>query len=163
MTGRKQATIVEILRDRIGTGLHVRRLTGRERLPNTRTLAAELEVNERVILGALKNLANEGFVMLRERSGAYVLPPRPASSGVLPDLGAWMVSDHLLPSHSTPINLDHAKERKVEASGESVASSRHRAGERDRDHEKRWGRQERQGGVAEYIQRSLAPAPAAGN
>ena len=80
------------LRDRIVTGLHVGRLTGGERLPSTRSLAAEFGVNERVVLAALRALADEGFVELRPRSGAYVVPPHPAAGAGLPDLGAWLVT-----------------------------------------------------------------------
>ena len=73
------------------TGLHVGRLRGSERLPPVRALAAEFGVNERVILGALRLLADEGFVQLRPRSGAYVAAPHPAGGEKLPHLGAWIV------------------------------------------------------------------------
>ena len=89
---RGREAVVAALRDRILTGLHVGRLRGGERLPNARSLAAEFGVNERVVLAALRVLADEGFVSLRQRSGAYVVPPHPAAGGFLPDLGAWTVS-----------------------------------------------------------------------
>lgn len=84
--------VAESLRDRIVSGLHVGRLTGGDRLPPTRTLAAEFGVNERVVLAALRTLADEGFVVLRPRSGAYVVPPHPAGGSALPDLGSWLVT-----------------------------------------------------------------------
>jgi DNA-binding transcriptional regulator YhcF (GntR family) len=84
--------VAETLRDRIVTGLHVGRLAGGDRLPPTRTLAQEFGVNERVVLGALRMLANEGFVDLRPRSGAYVVPPHPTGGSALPDLGHWLVT-----------------------------------------------------------------------
>jgi DNA-binding transcriptional regulator YhcF (GntR family) len=73
------------------TGLHVGRFRGSERLPSVRALAAEFGVNERVVLGALRVLADEGFVDLRPRSGAYVASPHPAGTETLPHLGAWIV------------------------------------------------------------------------
>lgn len=83
--------VADALRDRILNGLHVGRFTGGERLPSSRELAAEFGVNERVVLAALGTLAEEGFVVLRRRSGAYVARPHPSGGGALPDLGAWLV------------------------------------------------------------------------
>lgn len=88
-TGR--AAITETLRDRIVNGLHVGRLKGGDRLPSTRDLATEFDVNERVVLAALHSLAAEGFVVLRPRSGAFVGPLHPAGGEQLPNLGAWLV------------------------------------------------------------------------
>jgi DNA-binding transcriptional regulator YhcF (GntR family) len=84
--------VADTLRNRIVSGLHVGRLGGGERLPNTRALARELGVNQRVVMAALRTLADEGFVTLRARSGAYVAPPHPAVGSSLPDLGAWLVN-----------------------------------------------------------------------
>jgi DNA-binding transcriptional regulator YhcF (GntR family) len=89
-TGRHQ--VADELRDRIVTGLHVGRLRGSERLPPVRQLALEFGVNERVVLGALRLLADEGFVELRPRSGTYVAPPHPGGGDALPHLGAWIVT-----------------------------------------------------------------------
>jgi len=89
-TGRDAVT--DALRDRIVNGLHVGLLKEGRRLPSTRALAAELGVNDRVVMAALRALADEGFVVLRPRSGAYVAPLHPAGSGALPDLGAWLVT-----------------------------------------------------------------------
>jgi DNA-binding transcriptional regulator YhcF (GntR family) len=79
------------LRDRLVSGLHAGRYRGGERLPPVRALAREFGVNERGVLAALRVLADEGFVELRARSGAYVATPHPASGEVLPHLGAWLV------------------------------------------------------------------------
>ena len=84
--------VADALRTRIVSGLHVGRYRGGERLPSTRALAREFGVNERVVLAAMRRLADEGFVELRLRSGAYVAPPHPAAGGPsLPDLGNWLV------------------------------------------------------------------------
>lgn len=92
MTRIGRDAVAESLRDRIVTGLHVGRYVGGERLPSTRALAAEFGVNERVVLAALRQVADEGFIALKPRSGAYVVPPHPAGGGSLPDLGVWLVN-----------------------------------------------------------------------
>jgi DNA-binding transcriptional regulator YhcF (GntR family) len=91
MTRRGRGVVVDMLRDRIVSGLHVGRYKGGERLPSVSELAREFQVNERVILAALKTLATDGFVEVRPRSGAYVAHPHPASGEGLPDLGSWVV------------------------------------------------------------------------
>ena len=88
-TGR--AEVATALRDRLVSAIHVGRLRGGERLASVRQLAEEFDVNERVVLAALRALADEGFIELRPRSGAYAKPPHPASGTSLPDLGAWLV------------------------------------------------------------------------
>jgi DNA-binding transcriptional regulator YhcF (GntR family) len=84
--------VAELLRERVVTGLHVGRFVGGERLPSARVLAKEFGVNERVVLAALRALADDGLIALRPRSGAYVVPPQPVSGNPLPDLGAWIVT-----------------------------------------------------------------------
>jgi DNA-binding transcriptional regulator YhcF (GntR family) len=91
MTHTGRVAVADALRNRIVGGLHVGQLKGGERLPNTRALAKEFGVNQRVVMAALRTLADEGFVNLRPRSGAYVVPPHPAVGSSLPDLGAWLV------------------------------------------------------------------------
>lgn len=88
---RRRGEIAEVLRGRILSGLHVGSLVGGERLPGARAIAEEFHVNERVALAALRTLAEEGFVTLRPRSGAYVTPPHPLGESVLPDVGAWVI------------------------------------------------------------------------
>jgi DNA-binding FadR family transcriptional regulator len=83
--------VADLLRERVVTGLHVGRFTGGERLPSTRALAKEFGVNERVVLAALRSLADDGLISLRPRSGAYIVPPDPAGNS-LPTLGAWLVT-----------------------------------------------------------------------
>ena len=92
MAHSRRDMVAESIRDRIVSGLHVGRVSGGDRLPPTRTLAAEFGVNERVVLAALRALADEGFVSLRPRSGAYVVPPHPTGGSALPDLGSWLVT-----------------------------------------------------------------------
>jgi DNA-binding transcriptional regulator YhcF (GntR family) len=91
MTRRGRTEVTNELRDRIVSAIHVGRLRGGDRLPTVRAFADELDVNERVVLAALRALADEGFIELRPRSGAYVMPPHPASGASLPHLGTWLV------------------------------------------------------------------------
>jgi DNA-binding transcriptional regulator YhcF (GntR family) len=92
MTRVGRTAVAELLRERVVTGLHVGRFTGGERLPSARTLAKEFGVNERVVLAALRSLADDGLIELRSRSGAYVVPPQSTARIPLPDLGAWLVT-----------------------------------------------------------------------
>lgn len=92
MARRGRTEVTDELRDRIVTAIHVGRLRGGDRLPTVRTFAEEFGVNERVVLAALRALADEGFIELRPRSGAYVMPPHPANGASLPHLGTWLVS-----------------------------------------------------------------------
>ncbi len=89
---RGRDEVANELRDRIVAGLHVGRLRGGERMPSVRAVASELNVNERVVLAALRTLADEGFVELRERSGAYIVPPHPSLGEGLPHLGQWLIT-----------------------------------------------------------------------
>ena len=92
MTRFGRHEVAEALRDRVVSGLHFGRFVGGERLASTRLLADEFDVNERVVLAALRELANDGLIELRPRSGAYVAPPHPAGGPLLPDLGRWLVT-----------------------------------------------------------------------
>lgn len=92
MTRLGRRAVADLLRERVVTGLHVGRFLGGERLPSTRALAKEFGINERVVLAALRALADDGLISLRPRSGAYVLPPAPSSGSSLPDFGGWLVT-----------------------------------------------------------------------
>ena len=73
MTTKRRGQITSFLRQRIVRGLQTSTTRGGARLPSTRALAAELGVDPRVVLSAYRELAAEGLVELRERSGAYVV------------------------------------------------------------------------------------------
>jgi DNA-binding transcriptional regulator YhcF (GntR family) len=111
-----RAEVAEALRARIVGGLHVGRMSGGHRLPSAKTLATEFGVNERVVLAALRTLAEEGFLELRPRSGTYVKPAHPAGEGLLPDLGAWVVG-MLMQARSrglAPREISHYLRRSLE-------------------------------------------------
>lgn len=86
-----RSEVANELREHIVNGIHVGRFRGGERLPAVRALAKDFGVNDRVVMAALRELANDGFVELKQRSGAYVVPPHPASGASLPHLGEWLV------------------------------------------------------------------------
>ena len=71
-----QAQIVAGLRDAIASG----RLAAHDRLPGTRTLAAQLGVSRTTVALAIDALIAEGYVVARPRSGVFVVndPPRVA-------------------------------------------------------------------------------------
>lgn len=102
--------IVEALRGRILRGLESGTLVPGDRLPSGRDLAAEFEVDHRIILAAYRALSGERLIDMRTRGGVYVadrrgrggLPPIPASwlteilvEGLIreipaPDLHEWL-------------------------------------------------------------------------
>ena len=91
MTTKRRGQITNLLRQRTVRALQTGTLRGGERLPSTRTVAAELEVDPRVVLSAYRELAAEGLVELRERSGVYVAE-NPTASGNSPGMAErWLV------------------------------------------------------------------------
>ncbi len=52
------------------------------KLPSTRVMSARLGVNTRLVTRAYEELANEGLVELRPRSGAYIATDRPLTRGL---------------------------------------------------------------------------------
>lgn len=102
--------IVEVMRGRILRGLEAGTLAQGDRLPSGRDLAAEFEVDHRVVLSAYRTLARERLVEMRTRGGVYVaerhgrggLPAIPAlwlatvlADGLIreipaPDLHEWL-------------------------------------------------------------------------
>lgn len=99
-----------MLRSRVLRGLEAGTLAAGDRLPSGRDLAAEFEVDHRIVLAAYRTLADELLIDMRPRGGVYVadrygnrgIPPVPASwlTNVLvdglvreipaPDLHEWL-------------------------------------------------------------------------
>ena len=77
--------IVEILRGRVLRGLQAGTLSAGDRLPSTRDLAQEFDVDYRLVLAAYRELASEGLIELRTRGGIYVAA-QPAGVGGIPPL-----------------------------------------------------------------------------
>lgn len=87
----RTSVVVEALRERIFSGVHLGALREGDRLPTVRDLARELGVDPRTVLAAYRQLDAEGLVELRARSGAYVATGvRPAGER-LPGTATWMV------------------------------------------------------------------------
>jgi DNA-binding transcriptional regulator YhcF (GntR family) len=88
----RRATIAESLRQRIVAGLHLGTLEPGHRLPSLRVLGAELRTDPRVVMAAYRQLAAEGLVRLRPRSGVFVeAPPRRDEELLLPEVATWLV------------------------------------------------------------------------
>ena len=84
--------IVDALRQRFFSGLHLGLLSPGQRLPSIRELAFELNVDRRTILAAYRELEREGLVVLRARSGIFFAPggSSPAAAQ-LESLDTWAV------------------------------------------------------------------------
>ena len=82
--------IATLLRRRILTGLRTRALAPGVRLPSTRDLAAQLGSDPRVVLAAYRELAREGMVELRPRSGIYLAPAAAMLAAATPSV-SWLV------------------------------------------------------------------------
>jgi hypothetical protein len=73
MGGRPgHSRMTEALRQRIQAGLHYGTLRGGQRLPSLREVARELYTNPRAVMAAYRQLAAEGLVCVRPRSGIFV-------------------------------------------------------------------------------------------
>jgi len=89
---RKRDQIAALLRQRFFSGLHLGLLQPGGRLPSARDLAAELNVDRRVVLEAYRALENEGLVELRPRSGIFFSRAAPGlPGGPLSPPAGWAV------------------------------------------------------------------------
>lgn len=86
----KLSDLSERLRDQIVTALHVGRLHGGDRLPGVRDIARETGANPRTVAKAYRQLASEGLVELRERSGVYVVQQDQWGERLLAETGRWL-------------------------------------------------------------------------
>ena len=64
--------IADLLRRRVRLGINAGSLSTGDRLPSTRELAADFDVDHRVVVGAYHQLVAEGLVEMRPRGGIYV-------------------------------------------------------------------------------------------
>jgi hypothetical protein len=74
MAAHRRAFIASTLRQRIEHSLRTRALSPGDRLPSTREVGIEFDVDARVALVAYQSLAEEGLVVLKPRSGVFVAP-----------------------------------------------------------------------------------------
>lgn len=71
--------IADLLRRRVKLGLHAGSLVPGDRLPSTRELASDFDVDHRVVVAAYHQLVDEGLVEMRPRGGIYVANISPAA------------------------------------------------------------------------------------
>jgi DNA-binding transcriptional regulator YhcF (GntR family) len=84
----RRLEIADLLRRRVRLGLHAGSLSTGDRLPSTRELAADFDVDHRVVVGAYHQLVSEGLVEMRPRGGIYVA-----------DIPAGAVREPMPPEH----------------------------------------------------------------
>lgn len=84
MAAHRRSFIASTLRQRIEHSLRARAVAPGERLPSTREIGDEFDVDPRVALAAYQTLAEEGLVVLRPRSGVFVAPATSPSEERLP-------------------------------------------------------------------------------
>ena len=82
--------IVDTLRGRVLRGLQAGTLEPGDRLPSSRELAAEFDVDYRLVIAAYKSLADEGLVDLRPRGGIYVASGGSPQGGNPPLPERWL-------------------------------------------------------------------------
>jgi len=75
-------------------GLQAGTLSAGDRLPSTRDLAREFDVDYRLVLAAYQELASEGLLELRTRGGIYVAA-QPSGVGGMPPLPERWMADVL--------------------------------------------------------------------
>ncbi|MDQ2767644.1 MAG: GntR family transcriptional regulator [Gemmatimonadota bacterium] len=68
----RRLEIADLLRRRVRLGLHAGSLAAGDRLPSTRELASDFDVDHRVVVAAYHQLVAEGLVEMRPRGGIYV-------------------------------------------------------------------------------------------
>ena len=82
--------IVDTLRGRVLRGLQAGTLQPGDRLPASRDLAAEFDVDYRLVIAAYKALGDEGIVELRPRGGIYVAAAGAPQGGIPPLPERWL-------------------------------------------------------------------------
>lgn len=83
--------LVDLLRARILRGIAVGALRPGDRLPSARDWAAELNLDHRAVLAAVRQLGLEGLVETRERGGIYLSERQQGGEGVPPLPEPWIV------------------------------------------------------------------------
>lgn len=83
-------SLVDTLRGRVLRGLQAGTLAAGDRLPTSRELAAEFDVDYRMVISAYKTLQEEGLVDLRPRGGIYVADGGVPRGGIPPLPESWL-------------------------------------------------------------------------
>lgn len=89
---RGHSWVTDTLRQRVLTGLHLGTMRPGDRLASARDLGKQMHADQRAVLAAYHQLAAEGLVFLRPRSGVFVHAAPSSSMDVrLPDVASWVV------------------------------------------------------------------------
>lgn len=83
--------LVDLLRARILRGIEAGALRPGDRLPSARDWAAELQLDHRAVLAAVRQLGGEGLVETRERGGIYVSDRQQGGEGIPPLPEPWII------------------------------------------------------------------------
>ena len=87
----RRSDISDTLRQRVLSALHFGTSHPGDRLPSSRTLAAELVVDARVITAAYRQLERDGLVERRPPSRAFFVADSPAMVGARVPAAEWLV------------------------------------------------------------------------
>ncbi|MBV9774170.1 MAG: GntR family transcriptional regulator [Gemmatimonadetes bacterium] len=85
-----RTAVLDMLRQRIVGGLHLGHLHPGDRLPSIRALSEELGEDHRAVGSALRALAEEGLVEVRERKGVYLPAPGRVRGDLLEEKARWL-------------------------------------------------------------------------
>jgi DNA-binding transcriptional regulator YhcF (GntR family) len=88
---RRRAEIVDVMRRRVLGGVGAGTLRRGDRLSSARELAAEFDVDPRLVLAAYRVLSAEGLVEIRRRSGIYVAATPEVAGGPAVVAEGWLV------------------------------------------------------------------------
>ena len=96
MTMSQQAWVTDALRQRVQAGLHLGTMRPGDRLDSVRATSRRIRADQRAVLAAYHQLAAEGLVSLKPRSGVFVhAEPSSSMDAPLPEVASWVV-DFLL-------------------------------------------------------------------
>lgn len=88
---RRRTEIVDVMRRRVLGGVGAGTLRRGDRLSSARELAAEFDVDPRLVLAAYRVLSAEGLVEIRRRSGIYVAATPEVVGGPAVVAEGWLV------------------------------------------------------------------------
>lgn len=91
MPARKRGDVAAIIEQRIRTSIANGAIRGGDRLPSTRTLAAELGADPRSIAAAYRRLSAAGIVTLSPRSGVFLAKNEKDDERESPPSDQWLV------------------------------------------------------------------------
>lgn len=88
----RRTQIADQLRQRVLSGVQLGALAHDQKLPSVRELAAEFQVDPRVVMAAYRELEREGLVEVRSRSGIFVAAADAVEGQLQRRTADWMVN-----------------------------------------------------------------------